>query len=241
MLVLLELWFSFYYWRVRWTHSILVSGTQDDFWGSVDYQRRKSLHRNSIQYSKMRLYFKGRLLCSELLCRNEVWGEVSGLWWEKRSRRGQGSCWTAGETQRTSVGTPDCKQGHKLIPSRKLTATWDCWLSEVAEAAGRNCCTPKAKPVFVQGSRFARAWVLPPLQSRVTLVLMGWGHVSRFTSASPTQCTQTNTLLEVCCHLRGGGEVCTLDTVFPLQPPGLTLIAAHQFLEKRFQEKSRVP
>lgn len=96
----------------------------------MDYQRRKSLNRNSIRYSKMRLCFKGRLLCSGLLCRSEVWGEVSGLRWEKRSRRGQGSWWSAGETQRTSAGTPDCKQGNKLIPSHKLAATWDCWLSE---------------------------------------------------------------------------------------------------------------
>lgn len=110
--------------KTGWTHSILAPGTWDDFQGS------KNLNQNNIQYSKMGLYFKGRLLSSGLLCRSEVWGEVSGLWWKKRTRRGQCACWSCW----LRPSTPGwehltASKGRELITYNKLPATRDCWLS----------------------------------------------------------------------------------------------------------------
>lgn len=76
------------------------------------------------------LNFKSRLLSSGR--RSEVWGEVSGLWRERRSWRDQACCGSyADRAQHTTMLTPGCKHGTKThLTHYKPPATWDCWESK---------------------------------------------------------------------------------------------------------------
>lgn len=143
-------------------------------------------------------------------------------------------------SQRTTVGTPDCRQGNKLIPSHKLAATWDCWLSKALRRLLEE--TPGFPVSPKQSQCLCKAHVSLGLGFcllyRVELPWFCWGE--GLSIASPL-------LFLLCAHSL---KCAVTDAVagslhpgrcFPLRPPGLTLIAARQFLEKRFQEKSRVP